>query len=282
MGADRPYLESGTGWHWLIPAAEMAGLARSNWRPSSDPALARWACLPRIATRALGADPGSVRAARDFTVAILHRWGMAERSPGIAIVVSELMTNALRHAMPGSGDTGPGGRSSSACSSPAPACYARSPTRARQLRHRKGMAPSTRPAADCNSSARSPTSGATPRPARPERSCGPCSARGQHRQPRPGTPAGQAATGPGTSRLGRTSRCELSVPADRGTNIGSWPVTLIQRSRVDNHLMPVRSRSLRDLPGSQHESPRICAGNWPVVPEEALQAYLLASRRHPG
>ena len=107
MGADRPYLESGTAWHWLIPAAEMAGLARSNWRPSSDPALAGWACLPRIATRALGADPGSVGAARDFTVAILHRWGMAERSPDIAIVVSELMTNALRHAMPGSGDTGP-------------------------------------------------------------------------------------------------------------------------------------------------------------------------------
>jgi hypothetical protein len=53
----------------------MAGLGRSNW-PSPDPALARWACLPRIAKRALGADPGSVRAARDFAVAILHRWGM--------------------------------------------------------------------------------------------------------------------------------------------------------------------------------------------------------------
>jgi len=42
----------------------MAGLAGGNWRPSQDPALARWACLPRIAKRALGADPGSVRAAR--------------------------------------------------------------------------------------------------------------------------------------------------------------------------------------------------------------------------
>jgi len=103
MAAHRPYLESGIGWHWLIPAAEMAGLARSNWRPSSDPALPGWACLPRIATRVLAADPGSVRAARDFAVAILHRWGMAERSPDIAIVVSELMTNALRHAVPGSG-----------------------------------------------------------------------------------------------------------------------------------------------------------------------------------
>ena len=107
MAAHRPYLESGIGWHWLIPAAEMAGLARSNWRPSPDPALPGWACLPRIATRVLAADPGSVRAARDFAVAILHRWGMAERGPDIAVVVSELMTNALRHAVPGSGGTGP-------------------------------------------------------------------------------------------------------------------------------------------------------------------------------
>jgi hypothetical protein len=106
MVAQRSYLESGTGCRWLMPAAEMAGLA-SNWRPSPDPALARWAWLPRIATRAFGADPGSVRTARDFTVATLYRWGMAERSPDIAIVVSELMTNALRHALPGSGHTRP-------------------------------------------------------------------------------------------------------------------------------------------------------------------------------
>ena len=105
MGADRPYLESGTGWHWLIPAAEMAGLASGRGRPSPDPALARWAWLPRIATRALGADPGSVRTARDFTVATLHRWGAGERSSDITLVVSELLTNALRHA--GSGEMGP-------------------------------------------------------------------------------------------------------------------------------------------------------------------------------
>ena len=79
-------------------AAEMAGLAIGNWRPSADPVPAGWASSRRIATRALGADPGSVRAARDFTVATLRRWGMAERSQDIAIVVSELVTNALRHA----------------------------------------------------------------------------------------------------------------------------------------------------------------------------------------
>ncbi len=108
MVAHRSYPAGSDGCRWLIPAAEMAGLASGRWRPSPDPAVARWACLPRIATRALGADPGSVRTARDFTVTTLHRWGMAERSPDIAIVASELLTNAQRHALPGPGGTGPG------------------------------------------------------------------------------------------------------------------------------------------------------------------------------
>ena len=107
MVAHRPRLAGSTGGRWLMLAAEMAGLAIGNWRPSADPVPAGRASSPRIATRALGANPGSVRAARDFTVATLPRWGMAERSPDIAIVVSELLTNALRHARPGSGDTRP-------------------------------------------------------------------------------------------------------------------------------------------------------------------------------
>jgi Histidine kinase-like ATPase domain len=86
-------------------AAEMAGLMNGDPRPALDPVPAGWASPPRIATRLLGAGPGSVRAARDFTVATLHRWGAAERSSDIALVMSELLTNALRHA--GSGDTGP-------------------------------------------------------------------------------------------------------------------------------------------------------------------------------
>ena len=90
-----------SGSRWLILAAEMAGLATGN-RPSSP--LAGWACMPRIATRALGADTGSVHAARSFTSATLRRWGTAERGPDVVIVVSELVTNALRHALPGAGD----------------------------------------------------------------------------------------------------------------------------------------------------------------------------------
>ena len=37
----------------------------------------------------------------------MHRWGEAERSQDIAIVVSELLTNALRHTRPGSADGRP-------------------------------------------------------------------------------------------------------------------------------------------------------------------------------
>ena len=97
----------GTGCRWLMPAAEMAGLAGGSWRSPPDPALTGWACPPRIATRALSAEAGSVRAARYFTLATLRRWGTAHSSQDIAIVVSEMVTNALRHALPGPGDTGP-------------------------------------------------------------------------------------------------------------------------------------------------------------------------------
>ena len=86
-------------------AAEIAGLANGSGRPAPDPVRAIRPGLPRIATRTLSADAGSVRTARDFTVTTLHRWDMAERSQDIAIVVSELLTNAVRHALPGSGQT---------------------------------------------------------------------------------------------------------------------------------------------------------------------------------
>jgi anti-sigma regulatory factor (Ser/Thr protein kinase) len=85
-------LADSIGFGWLSLAAEMAGLVNGGWRPSARP--------PRIATRTIGADPGSVRAARDFTIATVCRWGAAERSHDIAIVVSELLTNALQHARP--------------------------------------------------------------------------------------------------------------------------------------------------------------------------------------
>ena len=107
MAAHPSHPAGGTGCRWLMLAAEMAGLAGGSWRSPPDPARAGWACPPRIATRALGAQAGSVRAARYFTLATLRRWGTAHSSQDIAIVVSEMVTNALRHALPEPGDTGP-------------------------------------------------------------------------------------------------------------------------------------------------------------------------------
>ena len=62
-----------------------------------------------IATHALSAEAGSVSAARHFTLASLRRQRTAHSSHDIAVVVSELVTNTLRHAMPGAGATGPPG-----------------------------------------------------------------------------------------------------------------------------------------------------------------------------
>jgi Histidine kinase-like ATPase domain len=100
-------LEARIGARWLTLAAEMAGLTSVSWRSSPDPAPTRPVPLPRVATRTLGPDTGSVRSARDFTIATLQRWGTAERSQDIAIVVSELLTNALRHAGPAPGEPRP-------------------------------------------------------------------------------------------------------------------------------------------------------------------------------
>jgi anti-sigma regulatory factor (Ser/Thr protein kinase) len=106
MAAHRPLPTGSTGSGWLMLAAEMAGLAGGSWRSPPDPALTGWAGPPRVATRALSAQAGSVRAARYFTLATLRRWGTAHSSQDIAIVVSEMVTNALRHGLPGSGDVG--------------------------------------------------------------------------------------------------------------------------------------------------------------------------------
>src|SRR5258708_38088534 len=100
-------LAGSTGRHWLTRAAEMADLASGNRPLSPDPAPTGWSCLPRIATRTPGVEAGSVRAARDFTIATLQRWGVTERSEDIAVDVSELLTNPSQQAPPGSGDARP-------------------------------------------------------------------------------------------------------------------------------------------------------------------------------
>jgi anti-sigma regulatory factor (Ser/Thr protein kinase) len=63
---------------------------------------------PPAATCTLPANAGSVKAGRDFTRATLREWGMGAVTDLAELVVSELVTNALRHGIPAA--RGPGER----------------------------------------------------------------------------------------------------------------------------------------------------------------------------
>lgn len=90
-----------TGCEWLAPAMEMAAAAGGNWPPVyAAPVALTAARFPRVATRTPGLHAGSVRAARDFTRATLQRWGVTTCRDDVAVVMSELLTNALHHALP--------------------------------------------------------------------------------------------------------------------------------------------------------------------------------------
>ena len=95
---------SRAGWQWLHCAAEMAAVASgsSTLSPAvpATPATPGWTAFPRVAMRTPGIEPGSVSAARKFTTLTMTRWGLAERGDDVAIVVSELLSNALRHGLP--------------------------------------------------------------------------------------------------------------------------------------------------------------------------------------
>jgi Histidine kinase-like ATPase domain len=95
---------SGVDCCWLAPVLQMAAVASGNWPLWPEPGPEGWTCFPRVATRSLDMKTKPVRAARDFAVATVQRWGAAECADDVAIVVSELVTNALRHALPAPGE----------------------------------------------------------------------------------------------------------------------------------------------------------------------------------
>lgn len=95
----RPDGNTSAGCQWLRAAAEMAGLTGGNWVLS--PGAPGWARSPMITTQTLNMDAEAVRAGREFSMAALRGWGVTQRCEDITIVVSELLTNALRHAVPG-------------------------------------------------------------------------------------------------------------------------------------------------------------------------------------
>jgi anti-sigma regulatory factor (Ser/Thr protein kinase) len=64
-----------------------------------------WTTMPRVATRTPPPATRSIATARAFTLRTMEKWGVA-RGADAAAVVTELMTNALRHALPELHDDG--------------------------------------------------------------------------------------------------------------------------------------------------------------------------------
>ncbi|MCW2906225.1 MAG: regulatory protein [Actinomycetia bacterium] len=99
LGLAGPAL-SHAGWHWLAPAVAMAAAASGARQRTPRLAATDWTCFPRLAVRTPGQDTRSVGTARDFCLSTMRRWGVTDRGDDVAVVVSELLTNALRHAVP--------------------------------------------------------------------------------------------------------------------------------------------------------------------------------------
>jgi hypothetical protein len=113
-----PVARKGLGWQWLESAVDMAALLSGYWPVEPDANSAppgnglagralpgAWSSAPLVATRTPPPVPSSVAAARTFTLRTLQRWGTSDCAEDAAAVVSELLTNALRHAV-GNPDNG--------------------------------------------------------------------------------------------------------------------------------------------------------------------------------
>ena len=100
MVIGRPDTNLSAGCQWLQAAAEMADLACCDWFAPPGAGALDWARSPST-TQTLTMDAEAVRAGREFSSAALRHWGVTQRREDIIVVVSELLTNALRHAVPG-------------------------------------------------------------------------------------------------------------------------------------------------------------------------------------
>jgi hypothetical protein len=99
-----PAASTGTGWQWLQAATDMAALLSGYWPVEpGGPGLrgTGWSGAPLVAIRTPPPAAHSVAAARAFTLRTLQRWGATDCADDVAAVLSELLTNAVRHARVG-------------------------------------------------------------------------------------------------------------------------------------------------------------------------------------
>jgi hypothetical protein len=102
----------GPDWPWLEAAVQMAWRSCGCLPPvpfALEDRAGGWATAPRVATRTPPPATRSVAPARAFTLRTLEKWGVVARGADAAAVVTELLTNALRHALPALTDDCPTG-----------------------------------------------------------------------------------------------------------------------------------------------------------------------------
>ncbi|WP_243742616.1 ATP-binding protein [Actinorugispora endophytica] len=81
----------------------LEAVPRAWWLPALERGVPRWDVCPGAVSHesalwSLDPDYGAVKIARDLTMATLREWGMVRMAGDVELVVSELVTNALRHA----------------------------------------------------------------------------------------------------------------------------------------------------------------------------------------
>lgn len=85
----------------LLVASRPGSAAQESTLLSAFPLLRGTARAAQpAATVTLRADPESVKTARDFTRVTLHLWDMGAVADLAELVISELLTNAIRHGVP--------------------------------------------------------------------------------------------------------------------------------------------------------------------------------------
>lgn len=115
--------------------------------PHADavPRQGRWhgqSSQPAV-SRTLPPRPESVKFARDFTRVTLRSWGLTALSDDAELVVSELVTNALRHAVRGPGSDKPTITLRLLAQAPYLMCMVSDPSREIPLRRESGPEDST-------------------------------------------------------------------------------------------------------------------------------------------
>lgn len=93
-------------WPWLQAAMEMAWRSQAGLPVTPQSRDCAWTAMPRVARRTAAPGTRSVATARAFTLRTLQKWGADLCCEDASSVVTELMTNALQHALPDLQDGG--------------------------------------------------------------------------------------------------------------------------------------------------------------------------------